>query len=81
MFGRKKTKETRIENPMLIAMRVENAEGTLVVHLDSKQLGNPGEAGVMLADIGRHMARALATTSYEGSEDQALTELVTIFNA
>lgn len=81
MFWKKKTEDVNIQNPMLVAFRVENAEGTLSIHLDPEQLGNPGEAGVMLADIGRHMAHALANSSYQGSEEEAFNQIVNIFNA
>ncbi|MEM9971123.1 MAG: DUF5076 domain-containing protein [Pseudomonadota bacterium] len=81
MFWKKKEAEISIENPMLIAMRVENATGTLAVHLDPQQLGNPAESGVMLADIARHMAGALASTSFDGSEEEAFEQILKIFNA
>jgi len=81
MFWKKKSQDVNLENPMLVAFRVENKEGTLSVHLDPAQLGNPAEAGIMLADIGRHMAHSLAGTSYQGSEEDAFHQIVNIFNA
>jgi hypothetical protein len=81
MFWKKKTPE-QIQDPMLIALRVEDAESTLAVHADPVQLVNPSEAGLMLADIGRHMAKALANSgNYQGNEEQAFTQIVTMFNA
>ncbi|MEL7299438.1 MAG: DUF5076 domain-containing protein [Pseudomonadota bacterium] len=81
MFWQKKEEGVSIQNPMLIALRVENAQETVSVHLDPEQLVNPGEAGVMHADIGRHMARALAQTSFDGSEEEAFHQIANIFNA
>lgn len=81
MFWKKKSEQMQINNPMLIALRVEDTQGTLAVHLDPDQLGNPAESGVMLADIGRHMARALAQGDGSTSEADAFATLVKIFNA
>ncbi|MEM6620247.1 MAG: DUF5076 domain-containing protein [Pseudomonadota bacterium] len=81
MFWKRKPQGLQIENPMLIAQRTENAQETLSVYLSAEQLGNPSEAGVMLADIARHMARALADTSYEGTEEDALRQIAKLFNA
>ena len=80
MFWKKK-EQTQIQEPMLIALRVEDAESTLAVHVDPVQLKNPSEAGLMLADIGRHMAQSLANAGYEGTEEQAFNQIITIFNA
>jgi len=80
MFWKKKP-AADIQNPMLIAFKVQDGESTLAVHLDPDQLVNPSESGLMLADIGRHMARSLVNAGYQGSEDQAFNQIITIFNA
>lgn len=81
MFWKKKQETATINQPMLIAFRTEDRNGTIAVHLDAEQLGNPGEAGVMLADIGRHMAHALATNGFQGGEEEAFRQITEIFNA
>ncbi|MEM1388295.1 MAG: DUF5076 domain-containing protein [Pseudomonadota bacterium] len=84
MFWKKKQSQSgqvEVQHPMLFVLREESAQQTLSVHLDAKQLGTPAEAGLMLADIARHMAHALAETEYDGTEAEAFTEIVTLFNA
>ncbi|MEM9765971.1 MAG: DUF5076 domain-containing protein [Pseudomonadota bacterium] len=82
MFWKKKAGDGQIniQNPMLVAVREESKDRTLGVHLDPAQLGTPGEAGIMLADIARRMAHVLAETGTE-SQDAALDKIATIFAA
>ncbi|MEM6303807.1 MAG: DUF5076 domain-containing protein [Pseudomonadota bacterium] len=83
MFWKKKhAQETiSVENPMLFVLREESATQTLSVHLDPAQLGSAEAAGLMLADVGRHMARALAASDIRLNEAQAFERLVKMFNA
>lgn len=78
MFGRKKEKEVKIENPLLIAI-MQNDE--LVVHLDPSQIGNPSQGGVVLADIAIHFSRALTSIDAASDEGEALNEIKRVFNA
>jgi len=78
MFGRKKEKEVKIENPLLISL-MQNDE--LVVHLDPSQVGNPSQGGVVLADIAIHFSRALVGIGAASGEDEALDEIKRVFNA
>ena len=72
MFGKKREPEkvTRIDNPALFA--VLDATGALTVNVFPQQIKSAGIAGIMLADIAVHLARALAASKLEASESDAL---------
>ncbi len=73
MFGRKQTGEMRLENPMIVAFVDESDD--LTVHLDPKQFDGSSEAGVVLADLARHMSRMLNQTR-KGDGDDTLTNII-----
>ena len=72
-------KSTRIVDPMLIAQKTK--EGGVNVHLDPAQIGSGAAGGIILADLARHFARALAAARLERSEDHALGEILRLFQA
>ncbi|MEO0484370.1 MAG: DUF5076 domain-containing protein [Pseudomonadota bacterium] len=83
MFWNKKPsdRQVNIQDPMLVAVKEESKERTLAVHIDADQMGTPGEAGVMLADIARQMAATFDATYADITADEALRQIVTIFDA
>lgn len=72
-------KPVRIVDPMLIAQKTR--EGGMSVRLDPAQIGSAAMGGLILADLARHFARALAAARLEPSEDQALGEILRLFEA
>ncbi len=72
-------KSTRIVDPMLIAQKTK--EGGVNVHLDPAQIGSGAAGGIILADLARNFARALAAARLERSEDHALGEILRLFQA
>ena len=72
-------KPTRIVDPMLIAQKTK--EGGMSVRLDPAQIGSGAAGGIILADLARHFARALAASRLERSEDHALAEILRLFQA
>ena len=83
MFWKKQSEaqDISIQNPMLVAEKEESKDRTLSVLIDIEQLGTPGEAGVMLADIARQMAERFDTTYADVTAEQALAEITAIFDA
>ncbi len=70
----------RIDNPAIVGM-VTAESGAFVVHLNVADIGNAGVAGVMLADLAVHIAKALTMAKMAAAEDTALNEIVRVFNA
>ncbi|MCH2078598.1 MAG: DUF5076 domain-containing protein [Rhodobacteraceae bacterium] len=82
MFWKKKQDgQLNIQDPMLVAVKEESKERTLALHIDCEQLGMPGEAGVMLADIAREMAKSFDRTYADVTETEALAEITRVFDA
>ena len=83
MFWKKQTSaaQINISDPMLVAVREESFERTLALHIDAAQLGLPGEAGVMLADIARQMAKTFDQTYADVTYDEALAEINRVYQA
>lgn len=69
----------KITDPMLIALKTK--EGGMTVTLDPSQIGSGAAGGLILADLARHFARALAAARLEASEDAALAEILRLFQA
>lgn len=72
-------KSVKIVDPMLIAQR--NRDGGMSVRLDPTQIGSAATGGLILADLARHFARALAAARLEPSESRALGEILRLFEA
>ena len=56
-------------------------DGKLVVKLDPGMFKDPSNAGIFLADIARHYARAFVETGRTKTEDEALSKIRTAFDA
>ena len=67
------------KTPFLVAWRTEDSG--MAVNIDPGQIENPGAAGLMLADIYRHFARALAQTNKSKSDEHARAEMIAKFLA
>ena len=82
MFWNKKAK-TKLPvtqaNPFLVAWR-GNEKG-MIVNIDPNQIENAGVAGIMLADIYRHLARALSQSGIAKSQEHARAEMMSLFLA
>jgi len=80
LFGkRRSTQEESDASPFLVAWRAE--DGGMTVKLDPSRIGSTGAAGIMLADIARHLARALTQYGVASSEERAITEILRLFDA
>jgi hypothetical protein len=82
MFWKKKpiaNQGNQEKAPFLIAWRTEDSGMT--VNIDPSQIENPGAAGLILADLYRHFARALAQTDKSQSEEHASAEMIAMFLA
>jgi hypothetical protein len=83
MFGRKKAEAgiTRIDNPLLVAIRAADPGGPMTVHIDASQVNSGPEAGIILADIATHFAKALAFAGKAESEARALADIRSLLDA
>ena len=80
LFGKRKPTQKEIEvSPFLVAWR--NQDGGMTVQLDPSRIESTGAAGIMLADIARHFARALTQYGAAPSEERATTEILQLFDA
>jgi Domain of unknown function (DUF5076) len=82
MFWKKKPEaksEDQQKPPFLVAWR--NDSSGMVVNIDSNQIENPGVAGLMLADLYRHFARALQQGNLATTEEHARAEMMAMFLA
>jgi len=81
MFGFGRKKKVRIEQPLLIAMRDQDPNGPMAVHIDPSQLGSAQEAGLVLADFAKHFSNALAEYDLAESPEQAMEQIRLLFDA
>ena len=65
--------------PFLIAWRTD--DGGMTVNIDPSQIESSGAGGLILADLYRHFARALAQTNKAKSEEHASAEMIAMFLA
>jgi hypothetical protein len=80
LFGKRvPTQEGSDASPFLVAWRTE--DGGMTVQLDPSRIKSTGAAGIMLADIARHFARALTQYGAASSEERATTEILRLFDA
>lgn len=70
MFGRKKSGEMRLQDPLMVAFFDE--DGALNVHLDPKQVPDAHAAGMILADFARHFSNMLCQTGKSSTETVAI---------
>ena len=79
MFGRKKaqTSAAQTRQPFLVAWRTE--DGGMTVNIDPDGIESPGMGGIVLADLYRHFARALAQTGKAQSEEHAKADMNDLF--
>ena len=80
MFWKKKSEVST--NPsddqaFLVAWRTKDSG--LAINLNPKRIESPGTAGLILADLYRHFARALAQTGLAISEEHAKAEMIAMF--
>jgi hypothetical protein len=83
MFGKRRQagNPTLIKNPLLFALRGSDPNGTLTVNIDTAQLRSAPEAGLIMADIAKHMANALAQSGKADSSQTALGDIRALFDA
>ena len=83
MFGKRKPVSEAhglpADGPFLVAYRTE--DGGMTVKLDPARVRSAGAAGIMLADLARHFARALTQYGAERSEDDAIDQMLAMFKA
>lgn len=80
LFGKRKPTQGEIDaSPFLVAWRTE--EGGMTVQLDPSRIESTGTAGIILADIARHFARALTQYGAAPSEERATSEILQLFDA
>lgn len=56
-------------------------DGGMQVGLNPEEIADAGMAGIVLADLARHLARAMAMTSKSPSESGAMQEMLDMFVA
>ena len=83
MFGRKRSEPAvvRIENPFLIVTRDADPNGAVTVRIDAAQVASGHEAGLILADLAKHLARALVASGKASGETAALADIRMMFKA
>jgi hypothetical protein len=80
LFGKRAPAHGESEiSPFLVAWRTEN--GGMTVKLDPSRIQSTGAAGIILADIARHFARALTQYGAASSEQRAVNEILRLFDA
>jgi hypothetical protein len=80
-MGEPEAQAMRMEDPLLVVLRDPDPDGALFVHLDPGQLAGGAEAGLILADIARHMAQALAAVGKAPDAAAALAEIRALWTA
>ncbi|MBS3651321.1 DUF5076 domain-containing protein [Pseudaminobacter sp. 19-2017] len=81
LFGRKASPAAPSSEraPFIQCFRTE--DDGLVVRIDPAQVELPAHAGIMVVDIARHLARAMAQYGSACSEHEAMSEIVRLMRA
>lgn len=83
MFGKRNASQEPAggeqPTPFLTAFRAP--DGGMAVNIVPSGLGTPAHAGIILVDLMRHFARALAQTGAAKSEAEATATMLNLFQA
>ena len=81
MVTRDTDSEATPDGARVFFVAFRTAEGGVGVQIDPDAIVGPSEAGVLLADFARHLALALAETGQVETPEDALEEMLDLFDA
>lgn len=69
------------ENAQPFFVALKSDDGDVMVQLDPEAIPSADHAGLLLADFARHMATAMAQTGKADSPEEALNQMLGLFEA